>query len=1041
MSSILSSLLLQESITHLEDLPLKEFIRTVETLKDKVVTEKLDGSNLWFGVDENGLFTSREGKSPKKGRFYDVSDYPMVANYNGFRAAHLAFEKAAPVIKRYLDEGDMVEVEVLFGRQPNTVTYGVNDKNFIVILRGVNGTPDDRVKALANAVNKKTVTVESTIVTSPDGNELEFDDEQVKWEFTSVAPLDTKKVDTSYATDLLKQLKKFMTLKNDVLKDKTNEEVAELSMNKVPKDQREAVKAERDKVIAHIQNNFKIPIKEMLLGKFVRKIKPFLQDANLHPSEDIGVEGVVVRDPVTGSQTKIVDKDVFTAINTFNSSVRNNIAGLVRTTDQDATIEMRGGAFGQAKIRIAELMGAKELAMSSGVKRFITKFKAESAQATAEALAKSLNIASFGSTKTKISSILKNAISEVNAILESFKKEAGEYKLKLKTGKEIGITPEIMKRTLTAFAETKKDINDVNAKVLHSSSPAELVMALYGKTIENIFEGADDVKESFSFLKSLQEDDGAVDTGTGGMGDSGITGAAQTADVSSKTTSSDSIAALPKMLMKGGKMITRRARKFKAISKFPVPKLKQVEEGKFSLLKSMNEDWAHVSDMKFATDVDDQAGAKGDVEFNQLRNNVNIGDKVTQMDVSRYLDKAHDLNDEVDTVTFGMETDDGKVAKVYVAATQAEEFEKALSELLGKEDDLETVINDLAGKYDIVDVEWPEGYVSASTGETLGQAAPENDMDLNDEGEPDIHLGLEDGTQNPEDDELSSQDSSENDTTVGDDNSDNADETEAEDDIKNDADSELDLSTEPDTSDAEEKNDEDESEELDVSDDGGDEGEEKPKKKKKKKKKKDEDIDLSMNDVEEASRQVGAILGEDDGEEAVTSLLTNLDIDTTKPIAQQVNNPKTKLALKNLKAKNPSLMQQISKLDAANKPKPTNGMSNTIPSVKPPSLTGPVSEEVTDQGRWIVGQLGSGGLMLKVTGLTIKIDEHETEKLKYILEKHKSGSVKNGSDVRFLFKPIEDGCFAVKKVADESEFPEGIFMSRKQVEEILEMLD
>lgn len=43
MSSILSNIMLQESITHVEDLPINEFIRTVESLKQKIVTEKLDG--------------------------------------------------------------------------------------------------------------------------------------------------------------------------------------------------------------------------------------------------------------------------------------------------------------------------------------------------------------------------------------------------------------------------------------------------------------------------------------------------------------------------------------------------------------------------------------------------------------------------------------------------------------------------------------------------------------------------------------------------------------------------------------------------------------------------------------------------------------------------------------------------------------------------------------------------------------------------------------------------------------------------------------
>src|SRR5271167_622990 len=181
---MLKQIALHESISHIEDLPIREFIRTVEALKDKVVTEKLDGANLWFGIDDTGFFTSREGKSPKRGRFYEVGDYPSNANSNSFRAAHVALEKVEPTIRKYLKSGDTVEIEVLFGRQPNTVTYGHDGKNFIVLLRGVNGTPDERVSNLAKALNSKVVEVQSEVVSSPDGDKLDTNKEKSNWQFT-----------------------------------------------------------------------------------------------------------------------------------------------------------------------------------------------------------------------------------------------------------------------------------------------------------------------------------------------------------------------------------------------------------------------------------------------------------------------------------------------------------------------------------------------------------------------------------------------------------------------------------------------------------------------------------------------------------------------------------------------------------------------------------------------------------------------------------------------------------------------------------------
>lgn len=64
--------------------------------------------------------------------------------------------------------------------------------------------------------------------------------------------------------------------------------------------------------------------------------------------------------------------------------------------------------------------------------------------------------------------------------------------------------------------------------------------------------------------------------------------------------------------------------------------------------------------------------------------------------------------DQVDTVTFGLETDDGKIVKVYVNAEQAETFEKALATKLGEIDDIEEVLNELSKEYEIIDVEWPD---------------------------------------------------------------------------------------------------------------------------------------------------------------------------------------------------------------------------------------------------------------------------------------------------------------------------------------------
>lgn len=108
-----------------------------------------------------------------------------------------------------------------------------------------------------------------------------------------------------------------------------------------------------------------------------------------------------------------------------------------------------------------------------------------------------------------------------------------------------------------------------------------------------------------------------------------------------------------------------------------------------------------------------QDGKKANKEISQMgfsliKDMINKGDELTNTDVNDYLDKADGINNEVDTVVFGLETDDNEIVKVYVACPDADAFEQAMAERLGTEDDLEDVIAELAQEYDIVDVEWPD---------------------------------------------------------------------------------------------------------------------------------------------------------------------------------------------------------------------------------------------------------------------------------------------------------------------------------------------
>jgi hypothetical protein len=76
-------------------------------------------------------------------------------------------------------------------------------------------------------------------------------------------------------------------------------------------------------------------------------------------------------------------------------------------------------------------------------------------------------------------------------------------------------------------------------------------------------------------------------------------------------------------------------------------------------------------------------------------------------EIAGQLKRAEKL-DEVETITFGLETDDGKIVKVFVNAKDAEKFEKIMADCLGATDSIEDAINKAAGEVDIIDVEWPD---------------------------------------------------------------------------------------------------------------------------------------------------------------------------------------------------------------------------------------------------------------------------------------------------------------------------------------------
>jgi len=466
------------SISHIEDLSVDEFLNLLRNISTQHATEKMDGSNLWIGVDENNtLFTSREGKRSGSSRCYSLDDWPDVAAFNQFKAAHAALELKSADITKIMPPGSMVEAEVLFGRQPNSVIYGSGNKSYIAFLRGVNGTSDAVVDNLNSQLQNQEVEVTVELLDTSDGETLDKTRESFRVQFTTPQKIDSASLQGADVTEQLTALEAFLRAESAVA-GLNNKELMLTSLTQVKKDARPEVKAAREAVLAQVQREFKIPIKQVLLDKIVKKLKSALSD---EPDAGIGIEGIVLRDPTTGRQVKIVDRDTFSIINRFNQAVRGEIQGALNTTDPDSPLESRGGLVGTLRIRIADVLGNRELARPGAVKKILEPIKGETPEQAIRNFADTMaGINDYTAIKKKVLAMTAGTATELKEKLEDFKENQSGYSLKLKNGTELKLSPEVIKRTLLSFAEAKKNLTVLFDKVKVTTSLAQLLAILYG---------------------------------------------------------------------------------------------------------------------------------------------------------------------------------------------------------------------------------------------------------------------------------------------------------------------------------------------------------------------------------------------------------------------------------------------------------------------------------------------------------------------------------------------------------------------------------
>ena len=343
------------SIQHIEDLEITEFIESLRKLNDYDITEKVDGFNIRFGIDENGFYTCGKDNNPK----YRIKDYGLEFRYSGFKSAHKALAQVLPELLKYnyLTIGDEISAEVLYTKMPNTVPYK-DDTNKIIFLGRKKGDPN--VNEIKEFLNNRVIEISVKIPKTYDGKTIEYVEEMHSWIFAQ-----TPKVRSVYVKEIHNDLKLESKLTNieEFLKQDsginnyTNAEILAHPLNRRPdgvdtamwKEIKAIFKERKQSIRAYILNS-KLEVKNHLLDKMVRNIT-----SEFGPDTGSWIEGVVLKNN-EDQIFKLVDKDVFSALNTFNWNVRNKLSAKPKSLKSIESI------IGKIRVALATEIGHPELA-------------------------------------------------------------------------------------------------------------------------------------------------------------------------------------------------------------------------------------------------------------------------------------------------------------------------------------------------------------------------------------------------------------------------------------------------------------------------------------------------------------------------------------------------------------------------------------------------------------------------------------------------------------------------------------------------------
>lgn len=310
-------------IPHIEDLDAEEFVEWLEDFyNEKILAiQKLDGTfNMSVLKTDDGIAFARLAKGQME--TFTADDLPKTPIYNALRGACTALEvpEVEDIIDKYLDVGDAIDIEVLYGDQPNTIRYNLKH-NYLAFLRFITGkSGEEAEKLLGNLVEElRWLEVEINNTVYFYNWETENIDSKVQretWRFAKPGVLEKLSERIDFTKDL-ESLKDWLNSKNDLIPQLTNLEVMGINLNKIKIIEQPQYREAKKKLLKEAREKAQKEALKRKLNIKNKMIESILKNANF----EIGgseQEGLVLRNLDTGKMIKLVDKDAFTKENKKN---------------------------------------------------------------------------------------------------------------------------------------------------------------------------------------------------------------------------------------------------------------------------------------------------------------------------------------------------------------------------------------------------------------------------------------------------------------------------------------------------------------------------------------------------------------------------------------------------------------------------------------------------------------------------------------------------------------------------------------------------